>query len=201
MMIRITRAKLNKKYNISPNDWTRKHDLIMEHLSNYMEITELKENGQYIYVIEDDLPETIPPIPRKSKKTEAQKDYDEFIQQYFSESVPRYASKAKVARDAMEAFSTQKYGHNNAQSVIRRYITAAFEKYVEEVPNSECWVWSKTYEPLSDNELQHWAKKQQAEAFREFCAGNDISEACAAYKQATSDRAIKVSQYLLKKLS
>ena len=70
-MVKITRAELNKKYNISPNDWTRKHDLVMEHLLDYMEITESKEKGQYVYEIKDELPESIPPIPRKSKRVEA----------------------------------------------------------------------------------------------------------------------------------
>ena len=78
------------------------------------------------------------------------------------------------------------------------------------MPNSQHFVWSETYEPLSDNDLQRWmdilkeediTEKQQAEAFREYCAGNDISEACAAYRNATSKfygRAVKVSQYVLK---
>ena len=209
-MFSITRAELNKKYNLTPNDWSRKHDLVMEHLLNYMEITESKEKGQYIYEVKDELPESIPPVPRKSKKAAAEKDYDQFVKNYFSCVIPRYASKARVAREGMTAFGTEKYGHNNVRAVVRQYIAPAFDKYLKEVPDSQHLVWSETYEPLNDNELQRWTdilkeeditEQQQAEAFREYCAGNDISEACAAYKNATNKfygRAVKVSQYVLK---
>ena len=213
-MVKMTRAELNKKYNISPNDWTRKHDLVMEHLLDYMEITESKEKGQYVYEIKDELPETIPPVPRKSKRAEAQKDYDNFVKGYFNTFIPRYASKAKVARESLAAFGAKKYEHYDAKMIARRYISFSFERYVEEVPGSRCWVWYTTYEPLDKDALQRWldilkeehiTEEQQAEAFRNYANGENISEAVGFYKRAISkfyeefhDYTIKVAQYLLK---
>lgn len=213
-MVKITRAELNKKYNISPNDWTRKHDLVMEHLLDYMEITESKEKGQYVYEIKDGLPESIPPIPRKSKRVEAQKDYDDYVKGYFDIIIPKYASKAKVARESLAAFGMKKYGHNSVKSIAQRYISYSFEKYVEEVPNSKRWVWYTTYEPLDEYALQRWlgilkeehiTEEQQAEAFRDSFAGLDISQAYDYYANAIQrfhaefhDYTVKVAQYLRK---
>lgn len=212
--MKISRAELNKKYNIDNHSWTRKHDLVMEHLSDYMTITETKEKGQYVYEIVGTVPETIPPIPRKSKRAEIQQDYDEFVSGYFHNFLPRYASRAKVAREGMAAFGTRKYGHNNAQSVAQKYISFSFEKYVEEVPGSRRWVWYETYEPLDKDTLQRWldilkeehiTEEQQAEAFRDYADGEDISKAVGYYKRAISkfyeefhDYTVKVAQYLRK---
>lgn len=69
--MRLSRPELDKKYNIDENYWNTKHDIVMEHLSNYMEITELKEKNKYFYEIIGELPESIPPIPRKSRRVEA----------------------------------------------------------------------------------------------------------------------------------
>lgn len=213
-MIKMTRAELNEKYHICQSNWATKHDLVMEHLSNYMEITESKEKGYYVYEIAGEVPDIIPPIPRKRKSVEAQKDYDEFVQQYFNDSKPRYASEAEVARAGIAAFGMKKYRHHHVGSVVRRYISSSFKKYVEEVPNSDCWIWQTSYEPLDDYTLQRWlnileeehiTEKEQAAAFRDFVEGLDITEAIDAYRRAISrfyeefnDYTVKVPQYLLK---
>lgn len=215
--MKLSRAELSKKYNIDQHSWTRKHDLVMEHLSNHMEITETLENNRYFYEITGELPESIPPIPRKSRRVEAQKDYDAFVQQYFSESVPRYASPAEVAREGIAAFSSKKYGHYSVRSVTYRYIAPSFEKYVKEVPGSRRWIWQTTYEPLDDDTLRRWlsileeehiTETEQAAAFRDFSEGLDITDAIHCYKRAIArfyeefnDYAIKVPQYLLKELN
>ena len=212
--MKFSRAELSKKYNINNHSWTRKHDLVMEHLLDYMEITESKEKGKYVYEITGTIPESIPPIPRKSRRVEAQKDYDEFVSGYFHNCLPRYASKAKVAREGIEAFGMKKYRHHHVGSVVRRYISSSFKKYVEEVPNSDCWIWQTTYEPLDNNALQRWlnilkeehiTEEQQAAAFRDYVEGLDITEAIGFYKRAISkfyeefnDYTVKVAQYLLK---
>ena len=212
--MKFSRAELSKKYNIDNHSWTRKHDLVMEHLLDYMEITETKEKGQYVYEITGIVPESIPPIPRKSKRAEAQKDYDEFVSGYFHDFLPRYSSKAKVARECIVAFGAKKYEHYDDKMVARRYISFSFEKYVEEVPGSRRWVWYETYEPLDKDTLQRWleilkaehiTEEQQAEAFRDYADGEDISEAVGYYKRAISkfyeefhDYTVKVAQYLRK---
>ena len=215
--MRYTRNELNQKYGLDNHTWARKHDLLLEHLSLFMDIQEIKEaNGRYTYEIEGELPDTIPPVPRKGKKEkqERMKAYEDFVRSQFSDFMPHFSSQAKVARDALNNFGRQVYGHNNAKSVAALYIKPAFAKLLEEVPNSDCWVWYKTYEPLDDNALQRWldilkeehiTEKQQAAAFRASFAGIDISEAYSYYAKAIqrfhaefNDYTIKVSQYLLK---
>lgn len=212
--MKLSRAELSKKYNINEHSWTRKHDLVMEHLSNYMEIAESIENNRYFYEITGELPESIPPIPRKSRRVEAQKDYDVFVSNYFHNSIPRYANKAKVAREGIAAFGMKKYGHHHVGSIAHRYISSSFEKYVEEVPDSKRWVWYTTYEPLDDDTLQRWTnileeehitEAEQAAAFRDFYESLNIGEAVRLYKRAISkfyeefnDYTVKVPQYLLK---
>ena len=217
LTIKLSRTDLNQKYNLDRKWWNTKHDLLLEHLSLFMNIQEIKEtNGYYVYEIEGELPDTIPPVPRKGEKEkqERMKAYEDFVRSQFSDFMPRLSSQAKVARDALNNFGRQVYGHNNAKSVAALYIKPAFAKLLEEVPNSDCWVWYKTYEPLDDNALQRWldilkeehiTEKQQAAAFRASFAGIDISEAYSCYAKAIqrfhaefNDYTIKVSQYLLK---
>lgn len=215
--IKLSRTDLNQKYNLDRKWWNTKHDLLLEHLSLFMDIQEIQEaNGYYTYEIEGELPDTIPPVPRKGEKEkqERMKAYEDFVRSQFSDFMPRFSSQAKVARDALNDFGQRAYGHNNAKSVAALYVKPAFAKLLEEVPDSDRWVWYKTYEPLDKDVLQRWldilkeehiTEKQQAKAFRDSFAGLDISKAYSYYANAIQrfraefhDYTIKVPQYLLK---
>lgn len=67
-------------------------------------ITEIKEEGKY--EITSELPETIPPLPRKSNMDQKKKDYAEY-------------TKEAVAREAIRDFGAERYGH---KSIAQRYI-------------------------------------------------------------------------------
>lgn len=67
--MKVTRKQLSEKYGISKNDWNRKHDDLLEHLSDFFDIEEIKEsNGRYTYEVSDELPEFVPKLERKSNK-------------------------------------------------------------------------------------------------------------------------------------
>lgn len=73
----------------------------MEHLSDYMDITEIKEEGSiYKYEITSELPEVVPPLPRKGNIEQKQKDYAEYTKEALGGEY-QYNSKAKIAREAI----------------------------------------------------------------------------------------------------
>jgi hypothetical protein len=192
-MVKLKRTELSKRYNISNNDWARRHDDLIEYLNQFMNIKEENENGRYYYIIEaeeSELPEFIPKIPRKINKQERYDDYENFtIKALGTELKPN--SKAKIAREAIEDFGRKKYNHNSQKYVAKEYISPFVEKHGEHT-DYMIWVDCETYFPLDDDQLtflretfknQNLTEKKMAEAFVKIQEGEDVTEEEAAYKK------------------
>ena len=208
--MKITRAELNQKYNLNINVWNRKHDVVMAHLSLYMDIIEIKERGQYFYEIKGDMPDNIPPVPRKTNREEKEKDYEEYVIHALGTEFS-YNSQAKIAREAIRDFAKQKYQHGNYKRVAQSYVSKPFKRWAEKEEDSDAWVWYQTYTPLDSLALDRWiqimreehiTEKEQAQAFRRYANGEDIKEEVSYYKRAMDrfveefgDFAIKVPKY------
>ena len=73
-MIIVTRKQLNEKYTISKSQWDRRHDDLLEHFQDFMDIKEIKsEKGTYTYEVEGEMSDTIPQLLRKSKMKQKKK--------------------------------------------------------------------------------------------------------------------------------
>lgn len=198
---------------IKKNQWeTRKKDLL-EWLENFFDY-ELIE-GRPIRILIKDIYGKYQPLPRKNIFTAEQKieDYKEFtIAALGVEFKPN--SKAKTSREAINAFGREKYGHDNAEGVSRRFVGPLFDEYGE-CNNVRRWVWYSTYEPLDDMALERWrrimeeehiSEREAANAFYRHAEGEDISKEKGYFKAARDrfvtefgDYAILVSDWRLKK--
>lgn len=134
------------------------------------------------------------PLPRKLSTTNREekiKDYDTFtIASLGTEFKPN--SKSKVAREAIEAFGEEKYGHTNVRAVTERFVKPAFEKYGES-DDIHKWVWYSTYEELDSVTLERWrqimneehiSEQEAANAFYKEQQGEDISKEKGYFKNA-----------------
>lgn len=193
-MITLTRKQIIEKYSIPRSTFYQRHDDLLEHLKDFMDITEYKnDTGRYEYRIKDtQLPARIPPLPRKSKMAQKKKDYENYVVAALGDEY-KYNSMAKVARDAIEDFSNKKYGHKNQEAVAKRYVAKPFKEHGVSLENSQHWVWYKTYEEIPEDIIEDWYfimweqkidEEQQARAFRDYANGKDISEQVEIYKTA-----------------
>lgn len=193
-MFTLTKTELTEKYSISRNAWERRHTDLLEHLKDFMDITEYKsDTGRYIYEIKDDqLPTYIPPLPRKSKMAQKKKDYENYTIASLGTEY-KYNSMAKVAREAIKDFGYDKYGHKSQKHISERYISKPFKEHGVSLNNSQHWVWYETYEEMSPEVIEDWraimqeqkiGEKEQASAFRDYANGEDISEQVGFYKAA-----------------
>ena len=191
-MIILTRNELNQKYSITKNIWNTRHDDLISHLQDFMDIKEIKnERGRYTYEIEGEMPESIPKLPRKSTLEQKKKDYEEFtIKALGTEFKPN--SKSKIAREAISSFGNEKYGHYSQESVVKIYVKEPFDKYGV-TNNHQVWVDYKTYKPLSAEVLADWRNILKEESIDEAAAakafyreqqGEDISQEKSFYKCA-----------------
>lgn len=193
-MITLTRKQIIEKYSIPRSTFDQRHDDLLEHLKDFMDITEYRsDTGRYEYRIKDaQLPAYIPPLPRKSKMAQKKKDYENYVVAALGDEY-KYNSMAKVARDAIEDFSNEKYGHKNQEAVAKRYVAKPFKEHGVSLENSQHWVWYKTYEEIPEDIIEDWHfimreqkidEEQQAQAFRDYANGKDISEQVEFYKTA-----------------
>lgn len=217
--MKFTRKQLSDKYNISKNQWIRRKDDLLEHLSEFMDITEIEpsnNNMAYLYEIKGEIPETIPPLPRKNTQTTKQKekDYVEFVKAHLPKDWEP-ESKVRMAREAILDFGNSKYNHYSTEAVVRRYVGPAMEEYGEKT-DEMYWVDCYTYRIVSDELLADWHQilhqyrineKQMAEAFIKYSEGEDISKEVSSYKQAQEHfynkygiRIIKVNKWKVKDL-
>lgn len=134
------------------------------------------------------------PLPRKLSITNYEdkvKDYDTFtIASLGTEFKPN--SKSKVAREAIEAFGEEKYGHTSVEAVTKRFVKPAFEKYGES-DGIHKWVWYSTYKELDSDTLARWrqimgeehiSEQEAANAFYKEQQGEDISKEKGFFKNA-----------------
>lgn len=188
----VTRKKLIEKYSIPRSQWDQKHDELLDHLQEYIDITETKtETGRYSYEVKGELPDSIPPLPRKSQMNQKKKDYEDYtIKALGTEFKPN--SKSKIAREAIADFGNEKYGHISQRSVVERYIKEPFDKYGENDGN-KYWCYYDTYEVLSDDIIAEWSEilaeehiseREAANAFYRQQQGEDISKEKGYYRNA-----------------
>lgn len=193
-MITLTRKQIIEKYSIPRSTFDQRHDDLLEHLKDFMDITEYKsDTGRYEYRIRDaQLPAHIPPLPRKSKMAQKKKDYEDYVITALGDEY-KYNSIAKVARDAIKDFSNEKYGHKSQKHIAERYVAKPFKEHGVSLEDSQHWVWYKTYEEIPEDIIEDWRaimreqkidEEQQAQAFRDYANGKDISEQVGFYKAA-----------------
>lgn len=191
-MIKLKRKELSDKYNISYKTWQRRHDDILKYLSEYMDIQEVCEDHKHTYyVINGELPEEIPPLPRKSQMEEKQKVYDDYTYWALGKDF-KPNSKSRIAREAIWDFGEEKYGHKSVRAVVNRYVSKSFDKYGES-DGVEVWVNYDNYKLLSPAEKDGWLRilreekideKSAANAFYRLSQGEDISEELNYYQKA-----------------
>lgn len=190
--LELNRNDLSKKYSIDKNVWKRRHDDLLEFLSEFMNIQEIqKDNGRYVYEIEGEMPDEIPRLPRKSQMEDKQRAYAKFTYEALgTEFKPN--SKSKIARDALWNFGRQEFHHNSVRAVTNRFIKEPFDKYGETNGVFQ-WVDCSDYSLLSDEDLSLWKKilveerideTSAANAFYRMSQGEDVSKEMGYFERA-----------------
>lgn len=207
----LSRTELNKKFDLNKNMWQRRKEDLLEYLNEFMTITEIENNGRYSYEI-DVLPDSIPPFPRKSNKENKIQDYKKFtIAALGNEFKPN--SKSKIARDAINDFGLERYGHTSTPYIVRSFVGPVMEENGEH-SHDMVWVDSNTYELISDEQKSflcssfeevHLSEKEMANAFVKEQQGEDISDEKSSYskvmdrfKEKYDFRPIKVYKWKIK---
>lgn len=211
--MRISKTELTNKYNLTRRAWEARHDDLLEHLSDFMNIKEIKINNRYYYDIEGEMPDSIPKLPRKSNKAEKIKDYEEYVIKNLPEEFTPL-SKAKMSRDAINDFGYEKYNHTSFKSVSNRYVGPAMDKHGEHGTDM-VWVNVSTYQQLTKEQEDylhdcfcqvHLSEREMANAFKKAAQEEDISEeinnfnrAIDKYKERYGFRPISVYEWKVKK--
>lgn len=192
-MITLKRSQLNKKYGLSKNQWTRRHDDVMEYLSEFMNITQVvSDSGRFSYQVEGEMPQSIPPLPEKRVRQERTQRYKKYIltKQLTLDFKPN--SKAKVARDAQRDFARREYGHESIPSIVRNYTAPIMDKYGEE-SKDHVWVRFDNYKPLTEDELndlkyffkaENMAEEEMACAWVKENQGQDVTKEKESFQRA-----------------
>lgn len=192
-MQKISRSQLTKKYNIARWAWESRHDDLLDYLNDFFSIKEIKEKTRYYYEVPDELPDTIPPLPRKNNKQEKIEDYEQYVINNLPEK-PAPLSKSKMARDAINDFGNEKYGHYSYKSVANIYVGPAMEKHGEHGMKM-VWVDINTYLPLTEEQEEflhecfrqvHLSELEMANAFKKYAQEQDISEEIDNFNKAIS---------------
>lgn len=199
---------------ISKKSWEERREDLLEWLTNFYEYELL--NGRPIRIYIKEVIGEYQPLPRKINSNELtlqkKEDYKLFaLSTLTKEFKPN--SKAKTAREAIQDFGNEKYGHISVEGINRRYITPVFNEYAE-CNGIYRWVWYKTYEPLTEEQIQEWRKimteeriseEQAANAFYRQEQGEDISKEKEYFQNAKTrlkakfgDIAIRVADWKLK---
>lgn len=190
--MRIKRSELTKKYNLTKNTWDKRHDELLGWLNDFFSVKEIRgKNGYYYYEVPDELPESIPKLPRKTNMQQKVEEYEQYVIDHLPKK-PVPLSKAKMSREAMADFGTDKFGHTHEESVSRRYVGPAMDKHGQ---HSEKMVWVdlKTYEKLNEEQEQflhmcfnsmHLSELEMANAFKRYAQKEDISKEVDNFNRA-----------------
>lgn len=179
--------------NINEGQWKRRKEDLLEWLKEFYDYELLEGRPLRIHIKE--VYGEYQPLPRQVNSTalseEKKQRYTAFaIASLGTEFKPN--SKAKTTREALDAFGRKDYGHENVQSISKRYIGPAFDQYGE-TNGIRHWVWYPSYEPLSETELERWrlimaeehiSEQEAANAFYRQEQGEDISKEKGYYKKA-----------------
>lgn len=178
---------------IKKNQWENRKEDLLEWLTNFYDYELLEGRPLRIHIKE--VYGEYQPLPRQVNNTalseEKKQRYTAFaIASLGTEFKPN--SKAKTTREALDAFGRKDYGHENVQSISKRYIGPAFDQYGE-TNGIRHWVWYPSYKPLSEKELECWrlimaeehiSEQEAANAFYRQEQGEDISKEKGYYKKA-----------------
>ena len=187
----IKRVELNQKYNLSKNMWDRRHDDLLDWLNDFFPIKERVEKGRYYYEVPDELPESVPRLPRKLNSKQKQEDYEQYVIEHLPKK-PTPLSKAKMSRDAIKDFGKAKYKHTSARAVSNRYVGPAMEEHGEHSKNM-VWVNMDTYKLLTQEQEEylhecfaekHLTELEMANAFKRYAQHEDISTEIDSYNDA-----------------
>lgn len=213
--MRLKRSELTKKYNLTKNAWDKRHDELLDWLNDFFPVKEIQwKNGYYYYEVPDELPESIPKLPRKTNMQQKVSEYEQYVVSHLPKE-PTPLSKAKMSRDAMADFGTDKFGHTHEESVSRRYVGPAMDKHGEH-SDKMIWVNYKTYDLLTEEEErclheyfreEHLTELEMANAFKKYAQKEDISKELNSYNTAVDKfierygfRPISVYRWRLKQL-
>ena len=192
---------------IAENQWKRRKEDLLNWLTNFFDYEILKGRPLKIHIKE--VYGNYQPLPRKfnNKELTAKKieDYNNFtIAALGTEFKPN--SKSKVAREAIDSFGFEKYGHFSQESVAKRYIKPAFEKYGES-DHMRKWVWYNTYEIAEDAAVEEWRNlfdrmkvdpnKYNEEFYFKVMQEEDIAREKAAYKLVIDNFKQKYGDFLV----
>ncbi len=190
--MRLKRSELNKKYNLTKNAWDKRHDDLLDWLNDFFPIKEIQgKNGYYYYEVPDELPESIPKLPRKTNMQQKVAEYEQYVINHLPKE-PTPLSKTKMSRDAMADFGTDKFGHTSAEGVSRRYVGPAMEEHGQH-GEKMVWVNLNTYEKLDEEQEQflhicfnhmHLSELEMANAFKRYAQREDISKEVDNFNRA-----------------
>ena len=185
--------------------WNERKEDLLEWLENFYDYELLEGRPMRIHIKE--IYGEYQPLPRKSFATKKEKieDYEKFtIAALGNEFKPN--SKSKVAREAIDSFALDKYGHTSHKAVAARYIRPAFEKYGES-DNRRKWVWYNTYEIAEDAVVEEWRNlfdrmkvdpnKYNEEFYFKVMQEEDIAREKAAYKAVIDNFKLKHGDFLV----
>lgn len=151
-----SRKQLSEKYGITRSQWERRKQELLAHLKEYMDIEEYTDkNGYFFYDIVGKVPDSIPPMSRKSYTTEKTLDYEKFVLENLP-TEPTLETKTNMSDMAIKEIGRRKWNHNSVQAVARRYVGPAMEKYGQK---SDHTLWaeksniSHSYRALDQEEL------------------------------------------------
>lgn len=187
-MINVGLYKLKEEFwimlNIPKSQWERRREDLLEWWKNFFDYKLLEGKPLRIEILE--VYGEYKPLPRKISTTNLEekiKDYETFtIAALGTEFKPN--SKSRVARQAIESFGFEKYGHESKEAVVRRFVKPAFDKYGES-DGVHKWVWYSSYELLSQEILDDWrnimkeehiSEQEAASAFYKQEQGMDITK-------------------------
>lgn len=194
MQIYELKKEFFKLNNISIKQWERRKDDLLIWLSNFYDYEIFGTKPLFIKIKEQygdyqPLPRKVPSQENLTKEKE--KDYTEFtIAALGTEFKPN--SRAKIARDAIDEFGLEKYGHSSTRSVVARYVKKPFDTYGE-TNDKSIWVYFSTYTPIESDILEKWrsilaeehiSEEEAANAFYRQEQGQDISKEKSYYKKA-----------------
>lgn len=189
--MRISRSELSKKYDLTKNTWMRRHDDLLDWINDFFPIQEIVEKNRYYYEVPDELPESIPKLPRKTNMKQKVEEYEQYVVDHLPKE-PTPLSKAKMSRDAMADFGTDKFGHTSAEGVSKRYVGPAMDKHGQH-GEKMVWVNLKTYEKLNEEQEQflhmcfnqmHLSELEMANAFKRYAQKEDISKEVDNFNKA-----------------
>lgn len=193
MVTTLTRPQINTLAGLTAKHWERRHDEVMIYLNEFMNVTERCDKKRYYYDIEGEVPESIPKMPRKSNMAQKIADYTEYtIAALGTEFKPN--SKVRIAQDAIDDFSYEKYGHYCKQTVARRFVGPVMDEKGEKSKDMY-WVDYNTYEIITDEQLirlkelfkqERITEKEMANAFIKSQQGEDISQESTSFQRAIS---------------